>query len=96
MSEQNTEATGLSSLEMLTRIFTICKSRELSKDAKLAYVMLAAPNPTGDVNICYCDPPDDVKDGLYELARKGLIRLEIDGYEFRSRLYFGHFPCSNT
>ena len=36
--------------------------------------------------MCYCDPTEDVKNGLHELARAGLIRLEIDAYEFRSRI----------
>lgn len=70
--------------DTLTRIWLVCRSPYLSKDAKLAYVMLAAP----EVNAitCYCDPPEDVKDGLHELARKGLISLKIDGYTFGAQI----------
>ena len=70
--------------DTLTRIWQVCRSPYLSKDAKLAYVMLAAPEV--NANTCYCDPPESVKDGLFELARVGLIRLEIDGYEYRARI----------
>ena len=79
MSENNNQT------NVLSRIWQVCRSPMLSKDAKLAYVMLAAPEMDG-ANTCYCDPPEDVKNGLHELARVGLIRLEIDGYEFRSRI----------
>jgi len=71
--------------ETLLRIQTVCRSTFLSKDAKLAYVRLAALNAL-DVKHCYCDPPEDVVNGLYELARAGLIALEIDGNEYCSRL----------
>jgi len=71
--------------ETLLRIHSVCRSTFLSKDAKLAYVMLAAPNAL-DVKHCYCDPPADTINGLYELAHAGLIALEIDGHEYRSRL----------
>ena len=57
----------------------------LSKDAKLAYVMLAAPEMDGAIT-CYCDPAEDVKDGLHELARVGLISLRINGYEFGAQI----------
>ena len=71
--------------ETLLRIQTVCRSTFLSKDAKLAYVMLAAPNAL-DVNHCYCNPPEETINGLYELAHAGLIALEIDGHTFCSRL----------
>ena len=73
------------SLETLQRIRTVCKSMFLSKDAKLAYVMLSVNNAM-DVKQCYCDPPEDTINGLYELAHAGLIALEIDGNMFSSRL----------
>ena len=69
----------------LMRIRTVCKSMFLSKDAKLAYVMLSVNN-TLDVKQCYCDPPEDTINGLCELAHAGLISLEIDGNVFSSRL----------
>ena len=79
MKENNNQTNTLS------RIWQVCRSPMLSKDAKLAYVMLAVPQMDG-ANTCYCDPPEDAKDGLHELARAGLIRLEIDGFEFRARI----------
>jgi len=72
-------------MNSLDRIWHVCRSPLLSKDAKLAYVMLAAPQIDG-ANTCYVDPAEDVKDGLQELGRIGLIRLEIDGYEFGARI----------
>ena len=71
--------------DTLTRIWQVCRSPYLSKDAKLAYVMLATPE-TCNANTCCCDPPEDVKDGLCELARVGLIRLEIIEHEYRARI----------
>ena len=79
MNENNNQTNTLS------RIWQGFRSPILSKDAKLAYVMLATPEMNG-ANTCYCDPPEDVKNGLHELARIGLIRLEIDGFEFRARI----------
>ena len=82
MSE-NTQTT----LDSLTQIWQVCRSNALSKDAKLAFVRLVAPSPTiTDAIQCYADPPEDVKDGLCELARKGLIRLEIDGHVFKAQI----------
>ena len=71
--------------ETLERIHTVCRSTFLSKEAKLAFVMLAVPDAL-DVKHCYVDPPTDTINGLYELAHAGLIALEIDGHEYRSRL----------
>ena len=74
-------------MDTLTQIWQVCRSHALSKDAKLAFVMLVAPSPTiTNVINSYADPPEDVKDGLCELARKGLIRLEIDGYIFKAQV----------
>ena len=73
--------------DSLMQIWQICQSPVLSKDAKLAFVMLVAPSKTiTDVIHCYCDPPEETMNGLYELARKGLIRLEVNGNTFSSQV----------
>ena len=73
--------------DTLMQIWQICQSPMLSKDAKLAFVMLVAPDTTiTDAIRCYCDPPEDTMNGLYELARKGFIRLEVNGNTFSSQV----------
>ena len=71
--------------DTLMRIWQVCRSSLLSKDAKLTYVMLAATKITSAFH-CIVDPPEDCQNSLYELARNGLIRLEIDGYTFKSQI----------
>jgi hypothetical protein len=81
MTEEQKKTTS----DALTRIYQVCRSPYFSKDAKLAYVMLAAPEADGAIT-CYCDPPEDVKNGLHELARKGLISLRINNHEFGAQI----------
>jgi hypothetical protein len=70
--------------DRLMLIHTVCRSTALSKEAKLEFVRLAAP--ICDAIQTYCTPPEDTIAGLYELARAGLIKLEINGYCYSSQL----------
>ena len=70
----------------MDRIRMVLDSPSLSDKAKLAYVNFVAQLPPDSETIWgMFHPHQDYADGLYELARHGLICFEVNGNEYRMR-----------
>ena len=81
--QEKAESRELTDRDILNHIYSVCESSKLSLEAKVAYSQFIGLIAGSEVPLCFAMPNATTRDGLIELARHGLVRLDIDGGEYR-------------